>query len=45
MKSTGVRILVVAALIGLYWIYPMAGVGALATVFGFVIAQRVRSAQ
>ena len=40
MMSLGVRVLAAGALIGLYSLYPMAGVGALATVFGYVVARR-----
>jgi hypothetical protein len=45
MMSIGARILVIGALIGLYWVHPVVGVGALASVFGLVIAQRLRSEQ
>jgi hypothetical protein len=38
--SLGLRLLAVWVLIGLYSAYPMAGVGALATVFGYVVARR-----
>lgn len=43
MKSIGARILVVGALIGLYLVHPIVGAGALATVFGLVIAQRLQA--
>lgn len=41
MKSIGVRLFAVGALIGLYSWNPIAGVGALATVFGYIVARRV----
>jgi hypothetical protein len=43
MMSISVRILVVGAIIGLYLVHPIVGAGALATVFGLVIAQRVQA--
>jgi hypothetical protein len=41
MKVTALRLLVLAALVGLYMLSPQAGVVAFAVCFGYVVARAV----